>query len=612
MGGGAHRQNFIIKTEKIMSTNTLKRSRSRAFVASMTTAAMLLGSAFFAPQVGAHTDPAGCDSTGVSLSFTVYRADGTTPVGGGTVAVGETIKYKATLSHAGGTNCNYGGGDLDIITPDGVNHDVDSGTIPLISSGSPFMGTVISYVVSSSDIGGDADIDASAVYSGGTSHLGTENVTPVGATTPAANAVTSKIIVIKQTTPDGSSQSFTFDTNYGDNFSLTDGQQNDSGQLVPGTYSIDELSATGWDETSATCNDGSPITAINLSAGETVTCTFMNTQQMGHIIVNKVTDPAGSTQSFAFTTTGSGYSGFSLTDAATPNDQALVAGTYSVAETAVTGWDQTSAVCISSTQDVETPGNLDLDAGETITCTFTNTLQMGHIIVDKVTNPAGSTQSFAFTTTGSGYTGFSLTSGATPNDQALNAGTYSVSETATTGWDQTSATCVSSNQDTETPGNLDLDAGETITCTFTNTEIVAVQGCSPGYWKQPQHFGTYPTGSPYNVYPNTLFVTVFGENAFPGMTLLQVLSQGGGGLNALGRHIVGAYLNAATVEGFPYTPEEVIADFQSAYPGGDYSSITAKYEALQDPCPFGRNPGPAGPGQPDAIKPGKNNQSNKA
>jgi hypothetical protein len=118
------------------------------------------------------------------------------------------------------------------------------------------------------------------------------------------------------------------------------------------------------------------------------------------------------------------------------------------------------------------------------------------------------------------------------------------------------------------------------------------QGCSPGYWKQPQHFGNYPDG----VFPNTLFVDVFGENAFPNMTLLQVLSQGGGGLNALGRIIVAAYLNASSVDNFAFTSAEVIADFQNAFPGSssDYSTLKAKYEALQDPCPLGSNPGPAG------------------
>jgi hypothetical protein len=47
-----------------------------------------------------------------------------------------------------------------------------------------------------------------------------------------------------------------------------------------------------------------------------------------------------------------------------------------------------------------------------------------------------------------------------------------VSETVPlpTGWKLTSATCVSSNSDTETVGNISLQAGETVTCTFRNTK----------------------------------------------------------------------------------------------------------------------------------------------
>ena len=59
------------------------------------------------------------------------------------------------------------------------------------------------------------------------------------------------------------------------------------------------------------------------------------------------------------------------------------------------GWDLTNTVCVSSIGDTETAGSLELDAGETITCTFTNT-KRGHIIVDKVTVPANDPQSFSF------------------------------------------------------------------------------------------------------------------------------------------------------------------------------------------------------------------------
>ena len=134
----------------------------------------------------AHTDPVGCVSTGPSLLLTVYRADGTTPVGGGSVTPGETIKYEAMLTHAGPPQCNYGGGTLSITTPDGAT-DVTGGLgAATISFGFPFVSAQVSYVVDSAEVGGDGDIDASTTYAGGTSHLGDGDVSPIGATTPAA------------------------------------------------------------------------------------------------------------------------------------------------------------------------------------------------------------------------------------------------------------------------------------------------------------------------------------------------------------------------------------------------------------------------------------------
>ena len=50
---------------------------------------------------------------------------------------------------------------------------------------------------------------------------------------------------------------------------------------------------------------------------------------------------------------------------------------------------------LSSIDDDRVGSSIELCAGETITCTFTNT-KRGHIVVDKVTNPTGSSQCFDF------------------------------------------------------------------------------------------------------------------------------------------------------------------------------------------------------------------------
>jgi hypothetical protein len=47
-------------------------------------------------------------------------------------------------------------------------------------------------------------------------------------------------------------------------------------------YSIAETPVAGWEQTSATCDDGSSPSNIAVSPGETVTCTFTNTKQSGY------------------------------------------------------------------------------------------------------------------------------------------------------------------------------------------------------------------------------------------------------------------------------------------------------------------------------------------
>ncbi len=100
------------------------------------------------------------------------------------------------------------------------------------------------------------------------------------------------------------------------------------------------------------------------------------------------------------------------------------------------------------------------------------------------------------------------------------------------------------------------------------------QGCSPGYWKNHNFPAGYTKGQ--------MFSSVF-EDAFPGKSLQTVLSTGGGGLTALGRHTVSALLNAASLgTNYELTVAEVIAKFNAVYPDGDYSGLAAEFAALQD------------------------------
>jgi hypothetical protein len=249
------------------------------------------------------------------------------------------------------------------------------------------------------------------------------------------NQARGTIIVRKITDPTGASKSFDFTASYNaSGFSLTDGQSNNSGLLLPGTYSVSENSAgPEWTPLGSSCSDGSLVSAISLQPGETVTCTFTN-QQLGHIIVHKaIQGPADTTTSFDFT---SNYgSGFSLNSTQTNNSGPLVTGTYNVAETAKAHW----ALVGTSCSDGSPVSAIALAPGETVNCIFTNQLQVGSITIHKthLNKAAGGTvpeANVSFVVTGPSGT-FNATTDANGNIclDGLFFGAYTVHENVPAG-----------------------------------------------------------------------------------------------------------------------------------------------------------------------------------
>jgi uncharacterized repeat protein (TIGR01451 family) len=272
-----------------------------------------------------------------------------------------------------------------------------------------------------------------------------------------------------------------------------------SAEVSPGSYSSTEAPKAGWDLVSITCDDRNSTGDVatrtanfNTAPGEVVTCTFTNKKRVGSIIVKKKTDPAGHAQAFNFEASYDA-DGFSLSDGQSNDSGALSPGTYSVSENVPQGWEL-SAVC----DDGSHPSKIELQADETVTCTFTNKLRRGSIIVEKQTNPAGADASFTFTGDAAGSIG--------DNGQIvvsnLLPGTYTSTEAALAGWILGSISC----DDGNSSGNLGsgtatfrLEAGETVKCTFTNTKPVAVgqgaidvqKSANPTSLKEPGGSVTY-------------------------------------------------------------------------------------------------------------------------
>ena len=249
---------------------------------------------------------------------------------------------------------------------------------------------------------------------------------------------------------------------------LGDGES-ESLVVEPGTYSVTESLAGRdfWDLVSIDCDDDNSSGSLQtltatyeVDPGETVKCTFTNVKR-SLIVVKKITDPQGATESFAFDASYD-QDGFTLTDGQQNVSEPLLPGPYSVTESVPEGWELESATCDNGDE----PDEIDLPASSTVTCTFTNRKlpETGTIVVEKVTDPSGDETEFDFEF---GQDGFTLADGESETFDELDAGTYSVSEDTPEGWELTSATC----SDQSPPNAVDLAAGETVTCTFTNTRL---------------------------------------------------------------------------------------------------------------------------------------------
>jgi hypothetical protein len=314
------------------------------------------------------------------------------------------------------------------------------------------------------------------------------------------------IVINKITNPASHPQDFTFTSpNLGGFFLDTDSSDgalpsSRSFLVQPGTYTVTEMAVSGWTLSGLSCTDPSggtsvvsPTVTIGLAPGETVTCDFTNTAQPGSITITKNAIP-DDPQDFGFALTGAvTNTNFSLddhpSDPTLPNSTTfsnLPPGTYTVIEGATASWALTGLVCNDPSGDTTTQpsfglATIALAPGENVSCTFTNTFNnlLGSITIVKSAVPT-STQSFTFTGT---LGAFSLIDNDTPantqNFLNLSAGAYAVTEGPVSGWNLSGLTC--NDPDGGSVINLgarnvtiDLDQGENVTCTFTNTQSISV------------------------------------------------------------------------------------------------------------------------------------------
>ncbi|HEU4868067.1 MAG TPA: hypothetical protein VFV09_10090 [Actinomycetota bacterium] len=285
-----------------------------------------------------------------------------------------------------------------------------------------------------------------------------------------------RVVVHKDTVPNASTDfSFTTTGTGLSSFSLDDDGDGTLSNtksfvnLLPGSYSVTETAAAGYDLTSLSCTasagssgtrDGATSKVdIQITAGSVVDCTYVNTAQPAHLNVIKhvVNDNGGdaAASAFAIEVDAGGATPSSFQGQESPGTSVtLDAGSFSVTETEVSGYAPTYDGCSGT-----------IGRGETRTCTITNDDQPpGLNVVKNVVNDDGGTKSasqFTINVTGSSPVPASFPGDAGGTEVAVNSGAYSVTETADPGY-----------LTTYSPGcSGSIAVGQTRTCVVTNNDI---------------------------------------------------------------------------------------------------------------------------------------------
>jgi hypothetical protein len=273
------------------------------------------------------------------------------------------------------------------------------------------------------------------------------------------------------------------------------------------TYTVTESVLNGWNHVSVQCTiNGQDLTispatpseqngTVSLSfdtpdndTKDTIVCTFENEPDAADssLTIIKEVDPDGDQTQFDFSGTGPNNTviGFSLQD----NDSGKVfdtLGQYNIKEDGETGYTLDEVTCVG-----DQPGDLDpadsfgtsgvsinLEAGENVTCVFKNSRDSNaKLTIVKEVIPDGDQTQFSFAGNGpNGAIGFSLADNQ-PGVEFVTPGQYTIDEDGEAGYALKSVQCVddfgngqSGDSANTTDGiSVTLEAGEEITCTFTN------------------------------------------------------------------------------------------------------------------------------------------------
>jgi hypothetical protein len=267
-------------------------------------------------------------------------------------------------------------------------------------------------------------------------------------------------------------------------------------ELDPDVYMVSEGSCGGLIPEGGT-NQQVDLSLVNAVSYDACSgnATYINTVGAGGAIaeVNKITMPAGFEDGWSMTLKGPGLPAEGITldtadgdslgyetfdDPVTGQPFVLQEGDYAITEAVLAGWEQASSSGCSFSV------NYPADLGKTFQCDFTNK-KLGRVIIEKQTDPDGTTDLFTFTQDVDASGNFQLAdngseifTGVSANDPGSP---YQVTESdPAPEYDLTDLSCtddfdgngynINDSFVGAAAASINVDPGETVKCVYTNTK----------------------------------------------------------------------------------------------------------------------------------------------
>jgi Prealbumin-like fold domain len=241
---------------------------------------------------------------------------------------------------------------------------------------------------------------------------------------------------------------------------------------TPTGYYLASASCTGMGAGGSASLSGAvlSINAAATSPGSNLVCTFTYDRLPLLTLVKTVTNDNGGTSALSawtLTATGSTTTISGVTTASAVTSASLPVGTYALSESGPSGYAASAWSCTAGTL---TGANLALTYNQDATCTINNNdISPVLTLVKTITGNTSPSSVPSFTLTATGPTTITgITGNAAVTAAAVNAGSYTLTETGPSGYVAGSWSCTAGSLSGNT---LSLALGTTATCTINNVKL---------------------------------------------------------------------------------------------------------------------------------------------